>query len=174
MSKQNGNFQEPQIIEVEWVKALWEQAKLALCIHRHIGYLVMDTQEHIQIASGICVDIKGKIQVLNDKKTFLKKSFPAIAKVTPITVGLTDETYHLMEVKCEDPTGHDRFYSEEEAYELAPNLYRWCGYLVNEDDTYLRIASGLFEYESPGLDFELIHVIPKRMIIERRTLKRRG
>lgn len=164
-----------QILEIEWVKTLWEQARPHPCVHRHVGYLVSDAPEQLELVSGICVSAAGKIQVLNDRKAFFKKSSPLIARTIPIVRGPSEKSRPLVEVKCEDPTGHQQFYSQEEARRLAPNIYSWCGYIVGQDDTYLRIASGLFQYEGlEVVDFELIHVIPMRMIIETRSLSRGG
>lgn len=96
---------------------------------------------------------------IDHRSTFKK---PLSVKVTPLTV--SSEKTGIVNVEYEDPYGTGGTWSKDKVEKLLPALIYWVGYLVDEDDKYLRLAYGLFEYENGDIEFEEPHVILKNVI----------
>ena len=151
-----------KIVEVDFGKGLWKGAKAAPSVHRHVGYITEDNPQRLVIASEFTTDSRGTILRIEHSLTFKK---PLTVKVTPLTA--SPQEAKIIDIECEDPFGTGGTWSKEKLKELLPALVHWVGYIVHEDDKYLRLAWGLFEYETGNIEFEEPHVIPKQVIKKR-------
>ncbi len=162
-----------EVVEVNFGNQVHRGTRPVRTVHKHVGYVLYKEKNRMSISPELTINSRGVLTRVDHALKINRGSVPrpvirSLTELVPTERVLESD---IIEVGYEDPTSRNGFFTQEDIASLGFSIFWFVGYLAEETETALKLGVAKFEYNSDEVDYETIHIIPKKAIVNTRRFR---